>query len=200
MLMSLDNNHRFIIQKGLSAVLRALFRSNTGRLWMLLSAVIVLAAYASGSAQTVTATPSVQRSTVRLADEVSTSPLSGTQYSYIYLPIVSQIPQSPAVYWGALVEGKAPSAENMQPGGIFDAFETRTQKRMSILHWGQPWKMNGSYQAFYAPWFDRQHSQQHDREGRWPDGGGVGIGAGHEYSPYRLLLTGITQCFREAFP
>jgi len=42
----------------------------------------------------------------------------------------------------------------MQPGGIFDVFETRAQKKMSILHWGQPWKRNGSYQMFYAPWFD----------------------------------------------
>ena len=46
----------------------------------------------------------------------------------------------------------------MQPGGVFDVFETRAQKKMSIVHWGQPWMMTGNYQSFYAPWFDKVRS------------------------------------------
>jgi beta-mannanase len=70
----------------------------------------------------------------------------------MYMPLVAR--SKPSVYWGALVASAAPSTANMQPGGIFSTFEARAQKKMSILHWGQPWKMNDSYQEFYAPWFD----------------------------------------------
>jgi beta-mannanase len=62
-------------------------------------------------------------------------------------------PTGPSVYWGALVHGQAPSNTNMAPGGVFDTFEQHAKKKMSIIHWGQAWKMNGTYQAFYAPWF-----------------------------------------------
>jgi len=43
----------------------------------------------------------------------------------------------------------------MQAGGAFDSFEATAQKKMAIIHWGQSWQMNGSYQEFYAPWFDK---------------------------------------------
>lgn len=78
--------------------------------------------------------------------------------TYTYLPFVLRSPP-PRVYWGALVYGLPPNNANMQPGGPFDTFEIRAQKKMSVLHWGQPWKMNGVYQNFYAPWFTnvRQH-------------------------------------------
>jgi hypothetical protein len=75
----------------------------------------------------------------------------------IRLPMITATrpptPTSSSVYWGALVNGLAPSTANLQPGGPFDTFETRAGKRMSVLHWGQPWKMGGAYQAFYPPWF-----------------------------------------------
>jgi hypothetical protein len=81
----------------------------------------------------------------------------------LWLPLIvaslSTPPASSAVYWGALVNGESPTTANLQPGGVFDVFETRAKKKMSVLHWGQPWKMNGNYQSFYAPWFVnvRQH-------------------------------------------
>lgn len=83
--------------------------------------------------------------------------LNSALNSFVYLPLV--LGGSPArIYWGALVDGQAPSPENMQSGGTFDVFERHTQKKMSILHWGQPWKMNDTYQSFYTPWFDNVRS------------------------------------------
>jgi hypothetical protein len=57
---------------------------------------------------------------------------------------------SPAasLYYGAMVDGAAPSTANLAPGGPFDTFEKQAGKKMSLLQWGQPWKMNGSMQAF----------------------------------------------------
>src|SRR5512147_3171761 len=61
----------------------------------------------------------------------------------------------PSIYWGAMVDGKVPSTTNMQPGGIFDTFETRSKKKMSIIHWGQPWMMSdGSWGEFQTSYFD----------------------------------------------
>jgi mannan endo-1,4-beta-mannosidase len=68
-------------------------------------------------------------------------------------PTPSPTPGNANLYWGALVDGQAPSDANMQPGGVFDTFEQHAGKKMSIIHWGQPWKMNGTMQAFYQPWF-----------------------------------------------
>jgi hypothetical protein len=42
----------------------------------------------------------------------------------------------------------------MASGGVFDTFEQHAGKKMSIIHWGQPWEMNGAMQTFYQPWFD----------------------------------------------
>lgn len=53
-----------------------------------------------------------------------------------------------SIYWGALVQGAASSPANLAAGGVFDTFEKRAQKKMSILHWGEPWKMNNAYMAF----------------------------------------------------
>jgi hypothetical protein len=59
----------------------------------------------------------------------------------------------PSVYWGALVEGKVPSTTNLQ--GVFNTFETRSGKKMSIIHWGQPWVMpDGSWGEFQTGYFD----------------------------------------------
>ncbi len=63
----------------------------------------------------------------------------------------------PSIYWGALVDGKVPSSTNMQ--GVFSAFETRSGKGMSIIHWGQPWKMgDGSWGEFQTSYFNNVRS------------------------------------------
>ena len=86
----------------------------------------------------------------------TTSTVSATT-TYAYLPLISN-PASPSVYWGALVgvnsSVQAPTNESMQPGGVFDTYETHLNKRLSILHWGQTWMRNGVYDPFYAPYFD----------------------------------------------
>jgi beta-mannanase len=82
---------------------------------------------------------------------------AGVLTARVFIPGL-QTPSSPRIYWGALVDGQAPSTTNMQPGGVFPSFESRVHKHMSILHWGQAWQMNGSYQPFYAPWFDAVRS------------------------------------------
>jgi beta-mannanase len=70
----------------------------------------------------------------------------------VYLPLITNSPVSSSIYWGALVgtSGQVACADNtnMQPGGPFDTFETRAQKRMAILHWGLPWYMNGVFKPF----------------------------------------------------
>jgi mannan endo-1,4-beta-mannosidase len=61
----------------------------------------------------------------------------------------------PSIYWGALIDGKAPTSTNMQPGGPFATFETRSNKKMAIIHWGQPWMMSdGSWGEFQTSYFD----------------------------------------------
>lgn len=57
------------------------------------------------------------------------------------------------IYWGALVESTAPTAATFMNGGVFAEFEQQVGKGMSILHWGQPWKMNGTYQPFQTEFF-----------------------------------------------
>jgi hypothetical protein len=57
------------------------------------------------------------------------------------------------IYWGAMVEAKAPSTTNIQ--GVMNTFETRSQKKMSIIHWGQPWMLSdGSWGEFQTVHFD----------------------------------------------
>jgi beta-mannanase len=53
--------------------------------------------------------------------------------------------QTASVYWGAYIYG-APF--NM---ALIDDVEAQAGKKMSIVHWGQPWVMNGAFQAFQAP-------------------------------------------------
>ncbi|HZQ08500.1 MAG TPA: glycosyl hydrolase [Anaerolineae bacterium] len=61
---------------------------------------------------------------------------------------------SSRIYWGALVNGEAPSPSHLAAGGVFDVFEQRAKKKMSILHWGQPWTMSHSYLSFQRSYFD----------------------------------------------
>ena len=59
---------------------------------------------------------------------------------------------APSIYWGALVDGKVPSSTNLL--GVFNTFETRSRKKMSIIHWGQPWVMsNGTWGEFQTTYF-----------------------------------------------
>ena len=125
--------------------------SSIARLWVLVA--IALLVYATSLDTTAIARPLLQNSPNGQVDPSPTAVLSDTLKSFVNLPFITG-GSSATVYWGALVGGQAPSTENMQPGGIFDVFETHAQKKMSILHWGQPWMMNSSYQSFYTPWFD----------------------------------------------
>jgi hypothetical protein len=60
---------------------------------------------------------------------------------------------SPLIYWGAMVNGNAPSSTNLQ--GVFNTFETRSGKSMSIIHWGQSWIMrDGSWGEFQTSYFN----------------------------------------------
>ena len=59
----------------------------------------------------------------------------------------------PSIYWGAMVDGQAPSTTNLQ--GAMTAFEARSRKKMSIIHWGQPWVMSdGSWGEFQTSYFE----------------------------------------------
>jgi beta-mannanase len=59
---------------------------------------------------------------------------------------------APTIYWGAMVGGKVPSTTNLS--GVFATFETRSKKKMSIIHWGQPWVMSdGSWGEFQTTYF-----------------------------------------------
>ncbi len=53
------------------------------------------------------------------------------------------------VYWGAYIDGVPWDMSRL------DAFELNSQKRVSIVHWGQPWMMSGAYQAFQAEEYDK---------------------------------------------
>jgi hypothetical protein len=62
-----------------------------------------------------------------------------------------------SIYWGAMVDGQAPSSTNLQ--GVFNTFETRSGKRMSIIHWGQPWmRSDGSWSEFQTSYFENVRS------------------------------------------
>jgi hypothetical protein len=139
---------------------RSAFLQRTfSKAWLWVSTATALVVCASSSTAIATGEPLLQVSLNSQTDPSPATVLSGTLSHFVYLPLVRTSPPAPpAVYWGAMVDGQAPSTGNMQPGGVFDVFETRAQKKMSVLHWGQPWKMNGTYQSFYAPWFDKVRS------------------------------------------
>ena len=63
-----------------------------------------------------------------------------------------------SIYWGALINGKVPSTTNLQ--NLFAPFETRSKKKMSIIHWGQPWMMpDGSWGEFQTTYFNNVRSR-----------------------------------------
>ncbi len=150
--------------------------------WSFVFAALAFVVFASFSQAKTSATP-LQASQLSASAARSHGVLSGTSNSLVYLPAIMYVVPPPVVYWGALVEAEAPSPENMQAGGVFDTFERQVQKQLAILHWGQPWKMNGSYQAFRAYWFDNVR-----RHGSIPliDWGSWNLGAGSAQPEFGL--------------
>ncbi len=69
-------------------------------------------------------------------------------------------PLTPGVYWGAYISGSTYGYNN-PPGDTrpIDAFESHTQKSISILRFGQPWSSGGNLQPFYQPDFDTTRSR-----------------------------------------
>jgi mannan endo-1,4-beta-mannosidase len=56
--------------------------------------------------------------------------------------------QSSQIYWGAYVNGAPFDSSKI------DDFESDAGKRQSIIHWAQPWSMNGSFQQFQTAQFE----------------------------------------------
>jgi hypothetical protein len=67
--------------------------------------------------------------------------------------IAPALATAPSIYWGAMVGGKVPSSTNLS--GVMATFETRSKKKMSIIHWGEPWKLSdGSWGEFQTTYFN----------------------------------------------
>jgi mannan endo-1,4-beta-mannosidase len=87
-----------------------------------------------------------------------------------------------SIYWGALINGKAPSTTNLN--GIFNSFETRSKKKMSIIHWGQPWIMpDGSWGEFQTDYFDNVRNRGSIPMLNWAS---QKLGAGINQSDFQL--------------
>jgi hypothetical protein len=56
-------------------------------------------------------------------------------------PIAAAAPAGP-IYWGAYIAGAPWNT------ALLDTFEQRSGKKMSIVHWGQPWKTGGAFTTF----------------------------------------------------
>jgi hypothetical protein len=90
----------------------------------------------------------------------------------------------PSIYWGAMVNGKVPSNTNLQPGGAFYNFEAISQKKMSIIHWGQPWMMpDGSWGEFQTGYFDNVRNHGSIPMLNW---GSQRLGAGINQADFQL--------------
>ncbi len=88
----------------------------------------------------------------------------------------------PSVYWGAMVNGKAPSSTNMQ--GDFSTFETLSKRKMSIIHWGQPWKLSdGTWGEFQTSYFSNVRSHGSIPMINWAS---QKLGAGINQSDFQL--------------
>ena len=88
----------------------------------------------------------------------------------------SRVPPG-GVYWGAYVPGAPFDAS------LLDVFEARSGKRMSLVHWGQPWVMNGAFMPFQAA-----HYQMVRNRGAVPlvTWGSWELGKGPNQPAYRL--------------
>jgi mannan endo-1,4-beta-mannosidase len=64
------------------------------------------------------------------------------------MPHLAAAQGAPTVYWGALVNGAPADTTRL------DQFEANAGKRVSIVHWGQPWKINGVLQSFQTTQYE----------------------------------------------
>src|SRR5204863_4764057 len=62
----------------------------------------------------------------------------------------------PSVYWGGLIDGHAYGVGD-PPFDMraIDIFESHTDKKISILRWGQPWKIDGQFIAFQKDQYEK---------------------------------------------
>lgn len=118
----------------------------------------------------------------QLRSVVKSDATGGQSITILYLPFINaahvSTPPSAGsrIYWGALVDNCTPPTQAaLQPGGVWAVFEAQAKKKVAILHWGQPWKMNGSFQPFQKTYFDnaRAHGSLPLLDwGSWALGGG----------------------------
>ena len=105
---------------------------NNLKSWLFVLAILVFVVVGGSSPVDTLAAPLIRANPINAFDARPPVVLNGTSNSVIYLPAIWREFPPPAVYWGALVDRQAPSTENMRPGGVFDQFETRVQKRRAI--------------------------------------------------------------------
>ncbi len=147
---------------------------------LVLSTGITAVHAAPGQALSETVSGTVQ------AGALSGVPAADTAAAHrVHLPLITggTTASTTKIYWGALVDGQAPSSGQLQPGGAFHTFEAATQKGMSILHWGQPWEMHGAMQPFQTAYFNSTRSR-----GSIPliDWGSWALGGGPNQPKYKL--------------
>lgn len=63
-------------------------------------------------------------------------------------PTAAAAQSAPSLYWGSY-QDSAP----FDPGAI-DQFESNAGRHQSIVHWGEPWQMNGQMMAFQTPQYE----------------------------------------------
>src|SRR5690349_10799229 len=63
-------------------------------------------------------------------------------------PGISSAQSAPAVLWGSY-QDSAP----FNPPAI-DKFEANAGRKQSIVHWGEPWQMNGQMMRFQTPQYE----------------------------------------------
>ena len=64
------------------------------------------------------------------------------------LPGVAAAQSAPSVYWGAYVDGAPFDTTKI------DQFEANAGRRQSIVHWGEPWQMNGAMMPFQTAQYE----------------------------------------------
>jgi hypothetical protein len=64
------------------------------------------------------------------------------------LPAAAAAQSGPSVYWGAYVDGAPFDTSKL------DQFEADAGRHQSIVHWGEPWQMNGSMMPFQTAQYE----------------------------------------------
>ncbi len=88
--------------------------------------------------------------TVFLSCAVAPTKASNSQ-STVWLPIVMR-PADPVAYWGVLINGVPFDISKLE------VLENSLNKKVSIVHWGQPWVINAVYQPFQTAEFNKVRS------------------------------------------